>query len=222
MTSTMPHPGPVAALPETRPPQYSLGQIAAVWAAAALPMGLLAWIVAPWAADRIGGPTALTEALLACLAIGCAWQFLLVVVLVAREQRSLRWSRVREALWLRAPRSPRTGLRGGRLWLILIPLVLLFALEELVPAFPHPIPRDFGLFLDSSAGEDFLSGAWGWFAVIVALTVFNTVLGDLKFGSKGDISDDGYVINGVKKDRYVLYVWRKGPDGRITYFEAEE
>jgi branched-chain amino acid transport system substrate-binding protein len=51
--------------------------------------------------------------------------------------------------------------------------------------------------------------------------VFNTVLGDLKFDSKGDISNDGYVVNGVKKDRYVLYVWRKGPDGRITYFEAE-
>jgi branched-chain amino acid transport system substrate-binding protein len=51
--------------------------------------------------------------------------------------------------------------------------------------------------------------------------VFSTVLGDLKFDSKGDVSDDGYVVNGVKKDRYVLYIWRKGPDGRITYFEAE-
>jgi branched-chain amino acid transport system substrate-binding protein len=51
--------------------------------------------------------------------------------------------------------------------------------------------------------------------------VFNTVLGDLKFDSKGDIAGDGYVVNGVKKERYVLYVWRKGPDGRITYFEAD-
>jgi branched-chain amino acid transport system substrate-binding protein len=51
--------------------------------------------------------------------------------------------------------------------------------------------------------------------------VFDTVLGNLKFDSKGDISNDGYVVNGVKKDRYVLYVWRKGPDGRITYFEAD-
>ena len=52
--------------------------------------------------------------------------------------------------------------------------------------------------------------------------VFNTVLGDLKFDSKGDVSNDGYVVNGVKKDRYVLYIWRKGPDGRITYFEADD
>jgi branched-chain amino acid transport system substrate-binding protein len=52
--------------------------------------------------------------------------------------------------------------------------------------------------------------------------VFNTVLGDLKFDSKGDVSNDGYVVNGVKKDRYVLYTWRKGPDGRISYFEGTQ
>jgi hypothetical protein len=27
--------------------QYSLGQILAIWAAAAVPMGVLAWIIAP-------------------------------------------------------------------------------------------------------------------------------------------------------------------------------
>ena len=50
--------------------------------------------------------------------------------------------------------------------------------------------------------------------------VFNTVLGDLSFDKKGDMSAR-YTVNGVKKDRYVLYTWRKGPDGRITYFEAD-
>jgi branched-chain amino acid transport system substrate-binding protein len=50
--------------------------------------------------------------------------------------------------------------------------------------------------------------------------VFNTVLGDLSFDKKGDVSE--YVVGGVKKDRYVLYIWRKGPDGRITYFEAND
>ncbi|HZO46997.1 MAG TPA: branched-chain amino acid ABC transporter substrate-binding protein [Xanthobacteraceae bacterium] len=52
--------------------------------------------------------------------------------------------------------------------------------------------------------------------------VFNTVLGDLKFDNKGDVSSDGYNVGGVKKDRYVLYTWRKGPDGRISYFEGAE
>ena len=35
--------------------QYSLAQILAVWAAAAVPMGVLAWIIAPWLRDQLGG-----------------------------------------------------------------------------------------------------------------------------------------------------------------------
>jgi branched-chain amino acid transport system substrate-binding protein len=50
---------------------------------------------------------------------------------------------------------------------------------------------------------------------------FKTVLGDIAFDKKGDLTNDGYIVNGKKKDRYVLYIWRKGPGGRITYFEAE-
>jgi hypothetical protein len=35
--------------------QYSLAQILAVWAAAAVPIGVLAWVVAPWLRDQLGG-----------------------------------------------------------------------------------------------------------------------------------------------------------------------
>ncbi|KAB2917893.1 MAG: branched-chain amino acid ABC transporter substrate-binding protein [Hyphomicrobiaceae bacterium] len=48
---------------------------------------------------------------------------------------------------------------------------------------------------------------------------FKTVLGDIAFDKKGDVSSDGYVVAGKKKDRYVLYTWKKGPDGKISYFE---
>jgi branched-chain amino acid transport system substrate-binding protein len=47
--------------------------------------------------------------------------------------------------------------------------------------------------------------------------VFNTVLGDIAFDKKGDVT--GYTVAGKEKDRYVLYVWKKGPDGKITYVE---
>jgi branched-chain amino acid transport system substrate-binding protein len=50
---------------------------------------------------------------------------------------------------------------------------------------------------------------------------FDTVLGTLSFDKKGDVSDKGYLVGGKKKDRYVLYEWKKGPDGKISYFEAE-
>ena len=43
------------------------------------------------------------------LTVGLVWQFVLVMVLVHREQGSLRWTVVKQALWLREPQSPRTG-----------------------------------------------------------------------------------------------------------------
>ena len=38
---------------------------------------------------------------------------------------------------------------------------------------------------------------------------FKTVLGDLSYDKKGDLT----------KADYVMYTWKKGPDGKITYFE---
>jgi uncharacterized protein len=170
------HPAPPA--DERALPQLELRGIIAVWAAAALPMGLFAWVVAPLLADQLSGGSALTRALLITLAAGLVWQFVLVLILVRREQGTLRWPVVRDALWLRAPRSPRTGRRGGRVWLVVVPLIVALAAEELVPGLPHPVGRDFGDFLDSHAGHALLAGGWGWFAIILAGMVFNTVLGE--------------------------------------------
>ena len=104
----------------------------------------LAWLVAPAFADRLTGPghVPMVKALLVCLTIGLVWQFLLVLALVRKEQGSLRWPVVRDALWLWSPRSPRSGQVGGRVWLVLLPLVALFALEGLLPSPPVPENRD--------------------------------------------------------------------------------
>src|SRR5215218_8588801 len=120
-------PGPQdAAVSTVEIPQYRRRAILAVWAAAALPMAALAWLVAPVVAGRLSGEGNLpmVKALTACLTVGLIWQFVLVMALVRHEQRSLRWSTLREALWLCSPRSPRSGRTGGRIWLVLIPLVL--------------------------------------------------------------------------------------------------
>src|SRR5215217_4190538 len=148
--------------------QYSLAKILGIWAAAALPMAALAWVVAPWVADRLDGPVALPRALLALLTLGLIWQFVLVVLLVHREQGSLRWAVLKDALWLHLPRSPRTGRVGGWLWLVLIPALLIFTVEGFIPhPFPPPTGHDFSAFLESDAGREFLSGTWGWYALIV-------------------------------------------------------
>ena len=161
-------------------PQYSLTKILAVWAAAALPMGALAWIVAPVLDDHFSGEAnvPLVKALLLLLTAGLIWQFVLVLILVRREQGTLRWSVVREALWLRSPRDPKSGRRGGRVWLVLIPLFVLFYLEMFLPEPWKSENRDFAHFLDTDVGKHFFQGAWGWFAVVVVLALFNTVLGE--------------------------------------------
>jgi membrane protease YdiL (CAAX protease family) len=141
-------------------------------------MGLLAWVAAPLLADQLSGTARLSRALIITLTGGLVWQFVLTMILVAREQRTLRWSVVRDALWLRSPRAPKTGRRGGRTWLVVLPLIVAFGVEELIPGPAPAAGRDFGAFLGSNAGHTLLAGSWGWFAMIAALVVFNTVLGE--------------------------------------------
>ena len=169
-----------AAVSSVEIPQLRIPGIFGVWAAAALPMAALAWLVAPVVADRFAGEgiVPMMKALIVCLTVGLIWQFVLVAILIGREQRTLRWSTVREALWLRSPRSPRSGRIGGRVWLIVIPLTIAFAaFNELIPTFSSR-ERVFATLVESDAGKAFLDGAWGWYGLIVALLVFTTVLGE--------------------------------------------
>jgi membrane protease YdiL (CAAX protease family) len=158
--------------------QLSRRAVLAVWGAAAVPMWVLAWVVAPRVAAHLSGPAPLGRALIAALTAGLVWQFVLVLVLVHREQGTLRWPVVREALWLHAPRSPRTGRPARRLWLVVLPAAALFAAEQFLPSIPAPGGRDLGAILSSPAASALFGGSWGWFAALVAMGLFNTVLGE--------------------------------------------
>jgi hypothetical protein len=67
-------------------PQYGRRAIFAVWAAAALPMAALAWLVAPALEDRFAGDgnVPMAKALIVSLTLGLIWQFVLVAILVGR------------------------------------------------------------------------------------------------------------------------------------------
>jgi CAAX protease family protein len=196
--------------------QLRMRGIFAVWAAAALPMAALAWLVAPVLADRFAGAghVPMAKALIVSLTIGMVWQFVLVAILVAREQGTLRWPVVREALWLRSPRSPRSGRVGGRVWLVLIPLIIAFtAVQELVAVVAAPDNRDFAALIESDAGKAFLDGAFGWYGLILVMFVFNTVLGEeLLFRGyllprmNGAFGRRDWVANGVLFAGYHLHV----------------
>jgi uncharacterized protein len=193
--------------------QYSLAKILGIWAAAALPMGALAWVVAPLVASQLDGPVPLMRTLLALLTIGLIWQFVLVMLLVYRERGSLRWSVLKDALWLRSPRSPKTGRVGGRLWLVLVPCLLLFGVQEFIPSFPPATGHDLLAFIESDAAWAFFSGNWIWYAHIAVQVVLVSVLGEeLLFRGlllprmKGTFGRWDWVANGVLFAFYHLHM----------------
>jgi uncharacterized protein len=193
-------------------PTWRPSRLLAVWAAAALPMALLAWVVPQFLAKAFSGPTADVRALLLSLTAGLVWQFALVLIVVRREQGTLRWPVLKEALWLRAPVSPSTGRRGGRLWWMLVPLIMLLALEELLPALPTPAGRDLSVFFGSDTGQAWMSGNWGWFVILVVGFVFNTALGEellfrgLLLPRMGTFGRADWLVNGLLFAVYHLHV----------------
>jgi hypothetical protein len=191
--------------------QYSIAQILAVWAAAAIPMAVLAWVVAPLLGSLLGGDESFAQALVLCITAGLIWQFVLTLIVTRREQGTLRWSRVRDALWLLSPRDPRSGRVGGRIWLWVIPFVVLYGIWQFFGFdISGPANRDFALFLDTN-GEEFFSGAWGWFAVLVVELIFNSFLGeDLLFRGllprmRGVFGRGDFVANGALFGFYHLH-----------------
>jgi uncharacterized protein len=75
-----------------------------------------------------------------------------------------------------------------------------------------PVRAPLRHLVDSDRGEDFFSGAWGWFAVLVVLAVFNTMLGEeLLFRGlllprmQGVFGNRDWVANGVLFAVYHLH-----------------
>lgn len=194
--------------------QLTLPGVVGVWAAATVPMAVLAWVIAPIVAGGWNSPSALAQTLILLLTAGFVWQFVLVALLLFKEQRSLRWAVVREALWLKAPRNPKTGQRGGRLWLIVLVFVSAFFAVEFIPFEVPPVAgRDFGEFLGSPDGATLLHGSWPWLAILLAFFLFNTVLGEeLLFRGyllprmKGVFGSKDWMANGILFAAYHLHV----------------
>lgn len=159
-------------------PQYSRSQVLAVWAAASMPMALIAWVVVPLIAITEGDSVSWAKWLIGGLTLGLVWQGLLVAILVWVERGNLRWRTLKDALWLHAPTHPHTGRKGGMLWLVCLPLIAGLWLSGALPEPSHSPWRNFGTFLQSDAGRTFFAGNWAWFGVVAVMLMFNTVLGE--------------------------------------------
>jgi CAAX protease family protein len=206
--------------------QYSLSQILAIWAAAALPMAFLGWVVAPLIGSRLDlgvgdqNREAFTRGGL--LTLGLIWQFVLVMAIIFREEGNLRWSTIRRRCWLNTPVDPRTGETRSRLWLWLVPLIILFAALQVVPfqalwerAFPflgEPERYSFEAIMNSADRKAALDGAWQVLGLFTILGVFNTILGEeLLFRGillpkmRGVFGKEDWLANGLLFGLYHLH-----------------
>lgn len=202
--------------------QYSLGKILMIWAAAAIPMGLLGWVVAPAVASDPNKPG---FERVAVLTVGLMWQFVLAMYLLYEETGSLCWSTIRERLWLNPPRSMQAGEINKRSWWWLIPLILLLAMFETVisgfiqkawisifPFLAEPSRFAFAAAINTPELKSRLAGAWDIYILFIIQAVFNTVLGEeLLFRGlllprmKGVFGKWDWVMNGLFFGLYHLH-----------------
>ncbi|HEV2073478.1 MAG TPA: CPBP family intramembrane glutamic endopeptidase [Thermomicrobiales bacterium] len=172
--------------------QYSLSQILGIWAAAVVPMVLLAWVATPLVGDRLnlGVGDANREAFTRAgfITLGLVWQFVLVMIIVKREEGDLGWSTIRRRCWLNTPHDPHTGETRRKLWWWLAPFIVGVLAIQLIPLqavwewmFPflaEPDKYSFAELLQSEERKEALEGAWQVLGLFLVLGLFNTVIGE--------------------------------------------
>ncbi|HJR80938.1 MAG TPA: CPBP family intramembrane glutamic endopeptidase [Anaerolineales bacterium] len=172
--------------------QYSLTRILAIWALAAIPMGILSWIVFPALSPDAGSdPLGAGVTRIGLLTVGLIWLFVLSMIIVRQEEGDLRWATVKRRLRLNTPRNPKTGETRRRLWLWVIPLLITIIVFELAlkpyvdglwisvfPFFAEPPGYSMAAVFGSQEILDRLVGAWWFLALFVVQAIFNTILGE--------------------------------------------
>ncbi len=171
--------------------QYSLAKILGIWVAVVAPMVILAYVVKPAIApDFETDPIGVGKIKLGLLSVGLIWQFVLSLIIVYRERGNLHWATIRQRLWLNTPRDPKTGESRRKLWLWLIPFILLIFIiwslspplwdrwfVSLFPVFAAPPDGNIGEFLQQPEIQAQLVGDWVFLGLFLLLAVFN-ILGE--------------------------------------------
>ncbi len=172
--------------------QYSLTRILGIWALAAIPMGVLSWIVFPaMVPDASSDPLRAGVLRIVLLTCGLIWLFVLSMIIVRREEGDLRWTTINRRLRLNAPRDPKTGVTRRTLWLWILPFLVASVVWDtalktyvsdlavsVLPFLAEPPGYGFEAIFESKGILARLVGAWWFFALIVVFLVFNSVLGE--------------------------------------------
>ena len=168
-------------VPAQEASQYTLWQILGIWASAALPMGLIYWVVIPILLSRgIVNPFTFLFLMIA----GLIWEGVLAYILLRREVKPFTWQGVKDRVWLHKPSDPRTGIQSKWLYLWTIPLIgiqfladsNLGWLNELwVKVFPFLAARSYA-DIQNLAGP--AVGQWWLLGVLAVMIVFNYLVGE--------------------------------------------
>jgi len=164
--------------------QYSLTKILFIWFVAALPMPFLTFLIGPALAPVIGIKVELVRWFM--IIVGLIWLFVLSIIMLHRELKTLRWSVIRKRMWYQKPRDPKTGEPTLKpLWWAL-PAVLISGVvtATLVGALLQETVLIILPFLRPwvMSGEELLSpefaGQWWLLGVFLISALFNYFLGE--------------------------------------------
>ena len=169
--------------------QYTLWKVVGIWLAGGAPMWTLSWLVFPALRHNLG-PADAGLLLLKLLSIGLAWQFVLSLFILYREEGNLRLATIRRRFWLNHPVSPVSGRVNKRLWWAVVPFILLVAALQLgisptvngvwtkvFPFFSEPQGYGIGSMFAPELRSQWI-GAWELLVLMVVNAVLNTFLGE--------------------------------------------
>lgn len=165
--------------------QYSLLKIVTIWALVAIPMPIMAFIIAP----AIAGPDTVSGLLMVwyLMIAGMIWQFILSVILLYQELDHFTWPAIKARIWLQAPRDPKTGKANYRLFWWLIPAFLFYLAIEATPAvtyigelilIPLPMLAELPVLDLRDVMVPELVGEWWLIGVAIISCLFNYLLGE--------------------------------------------
>jgi uncharacterized protein len=163
--------------------QYSLKKILSIWALSAFPMAILAFVVTPMLIPIINIPPAIIY--WNAINLGLVWQFVLSIIILKNEGHKINWETIKNRLKYQKPKDRKTGKASNKLFLWLIPFVLLSALCQTgyiwlpdVDSLITPLIKSLPKYEVSGLNPTEYKGAWSILGLFLITFVFNYFLGE--------------------------------------------
>jgi membrane protease YdiL (CAAX protease family) len=163
--------------------QYSLTKILAVWASVTVPMGLLAWVVAPAIIPHTSLHPGLVHWML--MVVGMMWQFVVSLAVLRHELGGLHWPALKKRIWLNIPRDPRSGKPRKVLFLGALPAVAAVGVGAYLGSWLDTAWTDWLPFLHEpsytnaqSLADPKFQGQWWILGLALTSMLFNYVFGE--------------------------------------------